>query len=259
MTETAQPTRFDAIAGGYADFGTENTPIRRYAETYTVLKHAQPLTGLSVLDAACSDGYFSRLLHDAGAAHVHGLDLSAPMIDVARQKTTSADISYAVGNVLDLSTSTTKYDLVMSSFAQSYAASVEELQLMCDQFFQHIKPGGRILTLNDNPDFLPDRELEFRKYGKSKSRDQSNSDGAVINVCWYCRDANGQDQEIPFSCHYYSRETLIAAFERSGFVNVQIHATEVSNEGIEAFPAGFWDLLLDHSLFCVITADKPTV
>lgn len=259
MTETILPTRFDAIAGGYADFGTENTPIRRYAETYTVLKHAQPLTGLSVLDAACSDGYFSRLLHDAGAAHVHGLDLSAPMIDVARQKTSSANISYTVGNVLNIEANTNQCDMLMSSFAQTYAANVEELQQVCDQFFKHIKPGGRLLALNDNPDFRPDREREYRKYGKSKSRDQSDGDGAVIEVCWYCNDANGKRQEIPFSCHYFARETLIAAFERSGFVNVQIHATEVSNEGIEAFPAGFWDLLLDHSLFCVITADKPTV
>lgn len=257
MTLTTEPTRFDSIASAYADYGTENTPIRRYAETYTVLRHAQPLTGAHVLDAACSDGFFSRLLHAAGAATVHGLDLSAPMIDVARQKTSSDQISYAVGNVLNLGQTKPMYDFVMSSFAQSYATNTHELQEICNQFFAQLKPGGRILTLNDNPTFRPEKELDYRKYGKSKKRNPSQGDGSVIDVCWYCKDKTGEMLEIPFSCHYYARETLIDAFVQAGFVNVTVHDTEVSPEGLAAFASGYWDLLQDHSLFCVITADKP--
>lgn len=257
MTSTIEPTRFDSIATAYADYGTENTPIRRYAETYTVLRHAQPLAGAHVLDAACSDGFFSRLLHEGGASRVHGLDLSGPMIEVARQKTTSDQISYSVGNVLNLGQSEGQYDFVMSSFAQSYAANTQELQEICNQFFAQLKPGGRILTLNDNPGFLPEQEVEYRKYGKSKKRNPSEGDGSMIDVCWYCKDKTGDPHEIPFRCHYYSRETLISAFVQAGFVNVTIHNTEVSPEGLAAFAPGYWDLLQDHSLFCVITANKP--
>lgn len=257
MNITVTPTRFDSIASAYADFGTESTPIRRHAETYTVLRNVPPLAGAYVLDAACSDGYFSRLLLAAGAKRVLGLDLSAAMIDVARQKTSAPEISYTVGNVLSLTQDAPKFDLVMSSFAQSYAADTHELQEICDQFFAQLKPGGRILTLNDNPGFLPDRAPEYQKYGKSKKRNPSQGDGSIIEVSWHCKDEAGIVREIPFSCHYYKRETLINAFSNAGFVNVTIHETEISPEGLAAFEPGYWDLLKNHSLFCVITADKP--
>ncbi|MEX0581076.1 MAG: class I SAM-dependent methyltransferase [Mycobacterium sp.] len=40
-------------------------------------------TGLSVLDLACGEGFYTRLIRHRGAARVRGLDLSDGMIAMA--------------------------------------------------------------------------------------------------------------------------------------------------------------------------------
>jgi 2-polyprenyl-3-methyl-5-hydroxy-6-metoxy-1,4-benzoquinol methylase len=53
-------------------------------EEYTVLEVLGDLTGLSVLDLACGEGYYSRLFRANGASRVVGVDLSEKMIELAR-------------------------------------------------------------------------------------------------------------------------------------------------------------------------------
>lgn len=257
MTSHADSAPFDAIASAYEDFGTDKTPIRKYAENHTVLENIWPLASADVLEVACSDGHFARLLIANGAKSVHAVDLSPEMIAAAKRKTDDPRISYGVADVLNLEVGTAEYDILISSFAQSYALNIAELDSMCRQLFAQLKPGGRILTLNDHPDFLPDREQDYRKYGKSKKCDPERIDGTQISVCWYCEDSKGDIHEIPFKCQYYHRDTLVGAFKAAGFTDVVVSDCLISTEGLEAFPTGYWDLLQINSLFCVITARKP--
>jgi 2-polyprenyl-3-methyl-5-hydroxy-6-metoxy-1,4-benzoquinol methylase len=59
--------------------------------------------GRRVLDVACGSGYGSRMLLDAGAAHVTGVDLSADAVQYARSRYGCAGLEFAVGDVRDLS------------------------------------------------------------------------------------------------------------------------------------------------------------
>ena len=43
-------------------------------------------TGKDVLDVACGEGFYSRLIRQRGAAKVVGVDLSAGMVELARKQ-----------------------------------------------------------------------------------------------------------------------------------------------------------------------------
>lgn len=75
---------FDTIAEGYGTLDTGTTPVRRFSEVYTLLRRLPPVLGRSVLELACSDGFFSRLIKSKGAASLIAVDLSPQMIALAR-------------------------------------------------------------------------------------------------------------------------------------------------------------------------------
>jgi SAM-dependent methyltransferase len=97
-----------------------------------------PLGGRSVLDAGCGAG---QALADAAAlgAVVAGVDATAPLLDVARQRTPAADLR--VGDIEELPFDDASFDVVTAFNAIQYAvdpaSAVAELARVC-------RPGGRI-------------------------------------------------------------------------------------------------------------------
>src|SRR5271168_4896129 len=55
-------------------------------ETYSALKLIGDVKGKRVLDVACGEGHFTRMVRNAGAAEVLGVDISERMIDLAREQ-----------------------------------------------------------------------------------------------------------------------------------------------------------------------------
>lgn len=79
--------------------------------------------GDSVLDLACGQGYFSRLIKDAGAV-VSGIDLSAEL--VARAKERSTDISYNVAPANDTKLKQESFDKVVTVLAFENIKNIDE-------------------------------------------------------------------------------------------------------------------------------------
>jgi 2-polyprenyl-3-methyl-5-hydroxy-6-metoxy-1,4-benzoquinol methylase len=75
---------YDAIAREYKE--SKQLPFRIHVEAYTLLKLLGDVRGLAVLDLACGEGIYSRLLRRAGVQRVVGVDLSSAMIDLAREQ-----------------------------------------------------------------------------------------------------------------------------------------------------------------------------
>jgi len=250
-------TYFDKIAEGYEQLETGLTPVRHYCEAYTALKLVQPLEDKSVLELACSDGYFSRLLKKGGAHSLRGIDLSPNMIDLARAEEAHdpLGIDYQVGNVLEMGV-IGEFDLVYSSFVLSYAKDRLEMLDMCRVFYQNVKPGGRLISMNDNPALLPDSVTGFAKYGKTKRVTPGLEDGATITVTWENLNDKGEREDFSFDCKYYSRETLEWALTEAGFTDVCLHQPEVSPEGMAKFGENYWELFLQHPLLVFITCHK---
>lgn len=93
---------YDSIAQEYKK--SKELPIRLYIETYTYFNMLGDLTGKSVLDLACGEGWYSRQFKEKGASLVVGVDISEKMVELARKQESKQklDIQYIVADVLEL-------------------------------------------------------------------------------------------------------------------------------------------------------------
>ena len=75
-------TDYDPIAEQYKR--SKLTPWRTHIECFTLLDTLGDVRGKSVLDVACGEGFYTRILQHLGAARTVGVDLSEGMIELAR-------------------------------------------------------------------------------------------------------------------------------------------------------------------------------
>jgi SAM-dependent methyltransferase len=98
----------------------------------TTLDALEPLAGRALLDAGCGAGLALRLAADRGAA-VSGLDASAPLLEVARER--SPEASLRTGDIQALPYDDAGFDVVTSFNAIQYAAdpaaAVAQLARVC--------------------------------------------------------------------------------------------------------------------------------
>lgn len=240
---------FDTIAEGYKQLDTGMTPVRRFSEIYSLLNIIERLDGDSILELACSDGFFSRLLKQTGAGLVMAVDLSPKMIEAAKayESKEPLGITYRVGSIMDMGV-LGQFDLVFSPFVMSYAKDRYELLEMCRILYGNLKPGGRLVSMNDNPDLMPDSETGFFKYGKTKRITPPMVDGAKLTVTWIVPNEQGKEEHLAFDCKYYTKDTLEWSLTEAGFVDIRMHRPEVSPEGLEKYGEAYWELFLTNPL-----------
>ena len=162
------PTNYDAIAEQYKR--SKLTPWRRHIEQYTFFETLRDVAGLSVLDLACGEGFYARLLKLRGAARVVGVDLSAEMIRLARgaEAEEPLGIDYLIGDAIGFRSDET-FDVVTAAYLLNYAESEETLAAMCRTIAVALKPGGRFVTVNNNPSQSPEHFAATRPLGFIKS------------------------------------------------------------------------------------------
>src|SRR4051812_12210698 len=75
-------TNYDLIAEQYRR--AKQQPWRVYIEAFTLMTLVGDPAGKAVIDIACGEGFYSRMIRQRGAAKVTGVDLSEKMIGLAR-------------------------------------------------------------------------------------------------------------------------------------------------------------------------------
>src|SRR6516162_11622808 len=93
---------------------------------------ARDPTGKTVIDIACGEGFYTRMMRQRGAAKVTGVDLSEKMIGLARASEVQQrlGIEYFVGDGRrDLAISA-DYDLAVAAYFLNYAHDRAELHAM---------------------------------------------------------------------------------------------------------------------------------
>ncbi|MDF1746927.1 MAG: class I SAM-dependent methyltransferase [Gimesia sp.] len=232
-------TDYDPIAEQYQR--SKQQPWRTFVECFTLMELIGDPRGLSVLDVACGEGFYTRLIRERGAAPVTGIDLSAGMVDLARQQEDrhQLGIEYIVGDARELA-GRDKYDLIVAAWLLNYARSRDELQSMCDGIGGALKPGGRFVTVNCNPAQTFPTAPPYRKYGFETTTVGDWQEGAPIKWTFHLEDG-------PFDLENYHLNvaTHEAAFQQAGFREVRWHAPQLSPEGLQAHDQEFWSCLLD--------------
>jgi len=119
-----------------------------------VLQELAPLAGMHVLDLGCGEGYVSRMAAQAGAQSVFGIDISAEMVDRARQAAASGvacPMSFMQGNATTFQAySREKFDRVIAVFMISYLTCAEMTEVF-RSVRARLAPGGRFIFAVPHP------------------------------------------------------------------------------------------------------------
>ena len=161
-SEIAQ--EYDEIAQEYRD--SKLLPFRDFVESFSLFRLIGNLTGRTVLDLACGEGHYTRRLKQAGAAHVHGVDISPEMIKLAEEseKTDPLGCQYSVGNAANLSLGE-RFDVVVGVYLLNYASSKAMLLDLCRTIHDHLKLGGIFVGINASMTLDPAKYANYQKYG----------------------------------------------------------------------------------------------
>ena len=141
-------------------------------------------SGQSVLDLGCGYGWHCIYAAEQGAASVLGIDISARMLETARQKSQGLPVSYRKAAMEDLDFSPDSFDIVFSSLALHYVADYPSL---VQKIRNWLPSGGFFVFSAEHP--------VFTAYG---SQD------------WYY-DENGRILHFPVD-HYYEEGSRDAVF-----------------------------------------------
>jgi 2-polyprenyl-3-methyl-5-hydroxy-6-metoxy-1,4-benzoquinol methylase len=136
-------------ADGYTEYGDLN---RQYVIDPVILRMIGRVEGLSVIDAGCGNGYFSRLLAKKGA-HVTGVDISSEFIKMARQreKESPLGIKYHLGSICNLGMCHDEtFDIAVSNLA---LMDLPELDKAIEELQRVLKRDGKLVFSIMHPCF----------------------------------------------------------------------------------------------------------
>jgi toxoflavin synthase len=233
----AMATNYDTIAGEYKV--AKRQPWRTLIESYTLMGLIGDLAGKEVLDLACGEGYYTRLLRQSGAARVVGVDISSGMIDLARAQEAAQPlgIEYLVQDGRRLHLDTT-FDLAVAAYLLSYARNRNELEAMCRGIARCVKPGGRFIAATANPLLDFGRLPSYRPYGFDLSAGGEIRDGTPVTMTIYLDESS-----VRLENYFLSAQTHEAALQAAGFGDIVWERPQLS-PAVVCRDRDYWDTFL---------------
>lgn len=138
-------------------FFAKYSQMRRSKEGLTGAGEWETLRGLlpdfvgkRVLDLGCGYGWHSIYAAEQRAASVTGVDVSANMLAIAREKTRQPQVSYIRRPIEDLRLDANSFDIVLSSLALHYIPSFTKV---VEQVRRCLVPGGAFVFSVEHPLF----------------------------------------------------------------------------------------------------------
>ena len=221
---------------------SKRLPFREYIEWYSYNKLLGDISQKSVLDLACGEGFYTRRIKQKTAGTVVGVDISEKMIRLAKQQEENhpLEIDYVVSDVMQLG-KIGSFDLIVASYLLNYAQTKEQLLKMCQTISANLKPGGRFVSINNNPDQPPESFPVCEKYGFTKRISGPLKEGEAITYEFF-----RGGQKFHFDNYYLSTKTHEWAFKRAGLNLIRWHKIEVSPDGLKIFGQEFWQDFIDY-------------
>jgi SAM-dependent methyltransferase len=230
-------TDYDRIAHEYKR--AKQQPWRMHLEYHTLFALAGELAGRSVLDLACGEGFHTRFIRRNGAAEVLGVDLSQGMVDLAleEERREPLGIRYLQGDAADLDLGRT-FDLVMAAYLLNYASDEAQLGRMARAIARHLPPGGRFVTVNNNPGHDRADFDASRKYGFVKHAPAPLADGVPVEYEIFLDDGSS----VRITNFHLGVDTHERVLREAGFRDVAWHAPRLAPDA--GGDPGYWDEFL---------------
>jgi SAM-dependent methyltransferase len=135
---------------GYSQLGRSVHGLDGAGEWPALRAMLPDIAGRDVLDLGCGFGWFCRWARQAGAAHVHGIDVSENMLARARQTEPDPAVTYARGDLETIDLPRETYDLAYSSLALHYIVRLDRLLAA---IHATLRPGGTFVFSAEHPIF----------------------------------------------------------------------------------------------------------
>jgi SAM-dependent methyltransferase len=218
-------TSFGAVAPYYDEL-MKQVPYRMWVGYYFLLLSQQDIHPRRVVDVACGTGTMTQMLAREGF-EMSGFDLSAPMIEIAKEKARKSrqKIDYFVANACEWQTAA-PFDGALSFFdSLNNILETVDLQAAFDSVARNLRPGGSwIFDLNTRYAFQEQMfdQANLRKNAKLRYdwKGDWNPSTQLIRVhmkFWY------EDQEFE-EVHIqraYEVDDVLEMLGRAGFVNIR--------------------------------------
>jgi toxoflavin synthase len=244
MTSTESPDQYAAIAAPYLE--TEQLALRRYAEFPTFFNALGDINGLDVLDLACGGGMYSDFFAARGARRVVGVDISAAMLAQARNRTRAhKNVEYYNYDVASMPT-IGLFDIVTAVFLLNYAPDRPSLDAMCERIAAHLKPNGRFAASIPNSHYNPAQPWDDR-YQISFKWATDVKDGDEFTFHFHV------SQTLDVKIFYWDTATYESALVDAGLAELEVAPWQPSEEGLRAFPDGYWKPWTDNPSAVVIS------
>jgi SAM-dependent methyltransferase len=229
---------------------TGEMPHRIHLEIFTFLDLIGEVTGKRVLDAACGHGLYSRVLKRRGAARVVGVDLSEPLLQVARdiEKKLPLGIEYLCADItsaLDIEA----IDLATAVWLFPFADTPERLEAMASGLYRTLVPGGMLAGVTSSTALAPDLSA-YEKYGLTAHAPAAPGDADVYTVDIH------SNPPFSFSARFWTAPTLERALSAAGFREVTWGPPRCSPEGMAELGADYWATMLEYPLMRFFTCRK---
>ncbi len=240
-------TDYESIAEQYRD--SKHADWRVHIEIPSFLRLVGDISGKSVLDLACGEGFYSRMFKRQGAGRVVGVDNSPAMISLARaaERAEPLGVEYVLADAQALDQDE-QFDLVAAAFLLNYASSAAELSTMCRAVARHLKPGCRFVSVNSNPE-IGAKQVDYSRYGFERLVPADLRNGSAYVFRNY-----QEGSSFDITVHHLDVATHEQALAAAGLTDIRWVRPEVSAQGKASFPSGFWEVFLRDPPIVLIEA-----
>lgn len=182
------------------------------------------LTGKTVLDAGCGNGYLTRKMAQT-AKKVYGVDFTEKLIELAKQKNNPANVEFSVGNLEKLQFPDSAFDLVLCNMV---LMDVENIEKAIAEMSRVLKKNGIIVAsiihpCFENPPFTYSlfEEKEGKKARLGRVVQNYFDTGLIIDKNQPVE--NGE----PYQHYHYMISDYLNAFSKAG---LSLEETNEPNE-----------------------------
>lgn len=228
--------QYDSIGRNYVQ---KINPTKKYALPSTLLSLSGDVLGKTVLDLACGEGYFTRILAKQHPKKIIGVDISSEMISMAKatEAKNPLGIEYLTQDVLSLSLPE-KFDIITAVYLLNYAPTVEALEKMIQSIYNHLADGGLFATITITPKLLPREEYKRGWKIVNPAGKSTFDNGDKIEIISEPTDS----PPVTIQCYYWSQKVYTTCLEKVGFKNITWkNDWEISKEGRDAYDEAFWN------------------
>lgn len=175
-------TDYDDFAHAYSAENETNL-FNAYYERPEMLRLAGDVAGRRILDAGCGSGPLSAALRANGSV-VTGFDVSAAMVDLARQRLGEDADLHVADLAAPLPFGDAEFDDVVASLVLHY---LEDWSGALAELRRVLKPGGRLILSVNHPVIFPVVYPEADYFAVTKYSEDYLMDGQTVSLTFWHR------------------------------------------------------------------------